>query len=152
MFHPTAFLFGFASRGLLFGSVVLHWYRRHVTGVELSVRHFAAVVLGRHGCVDWNDSRNVPWFGFFFRDSLPVIWCEECLFSLLLSAQHLACICPTMSHDACFDFFLHARCQQCSNVAVLRIHLTDVANVEAAISDVFSVVGAPSRHCTSVSM
>ena len=49
MFHLIVFLFEFAVRGLLFGSVVLHWYRRHVTGVELSVRHSAAVDLGRNG-------------------------------------------------------------------------------------------------------
>lgn len=47
-----------------FVSVVLHWYRRHVTVVELSVRHSAAVNLGRNGCVDlWREG--VVWLFFY---------------------------------------------------------------------------------------
>jgi len=77
-----------------FVSVVLHWYRRHVTVVELSVRLSAAVNLGRNGCVDlWREG--VVWL-FFIRDSLPVFWCST-----------WPAYAPTMWHDAWLDFFLH---------------------------------------------
>lgn len=66
-----------------FVSVVLHWYRRHVTVVELSVRHSAAVNLGRNGCVDlWREG--VVWLFFYSGLSTSFL------------VQHLACICP---HD-----------------------------------------------------
>ena len=50
MFQLTVFQFGLQSAVYpsFYGSVVLHWYRRHVT-VESSARRFAAVDLERSG-------------------------------------------------------------------------------------------------------
>ena len=62
MSHLTLFLIRLQSAVCpsFFVSVVLHWYRRHVT-VESSARHFAAVDLARSGSDDkarrWGDAR-----------------------------------------------------------------------------------------------
>lgn len=85
-----------------FVSVVLHWYRRHVTVVELSVRHSAAVNLGRNGCVDL-------WSLAFFDSGLSSSFLVP---EMLLQSSSSMCstwpaYAPTMWHDAWLDFFLH---------------------------------------------